>query len=77
MDLKNKNKNFKCARYSWNFRDKNLNYRSFKKITKFLMSEEEPGITFCGHRNRTQTWCESCDAKGHKLDKKFPDLSQG
>lgn len=51
MDLKNKNKNFKCARYSWNFRDKNLNYRSFKKITKFLMSEEEAGIEFCGHRN--------------------------
>lgn len=55
MDLKNKNrnKNLKCARYSWNFRDKSFN----------LMSEEEAGIAFYGHRN--------CDTKGHKLDKKI------
>lgn len=49
------------------------------KITKFPVSEEEAGIAFCGHRNWTQTWCESRDAKGHKLTKIFPDLrkSQG
>lgn len=78
MDLRNKNKNLKCARYSWTS-ETGISTTEVLNITKFLMSEEEAGIAFCGHRNWTQTWCESCDAKGHKLDKKVPDLrkSQG